>query len=214
MQTIFVKLEKASNAFSGFAFTPSLPPSSWHFSFHGETSSLRPLPATGCNTHIFTWKISPSKKGWSPFKIIQIIYFFTSTQVYMCPKIWDFIPFHSYLWTYRRWCGFFSSKYPISRWEGNVNWSETRRLHWVIVAPDVQYFTDYKSTFAGLQILILLALENSKDKNAKTHGFNQTWNLSKDLQDRRFQSKKFTQKTRNFRHLLPWIGIRQVKSAH
>ena len=31
---------------------------------------------------------------------------------------------------------------------------------------------------------------------------NQTWNLSKDLQDRRFQGKKFTQKTRNFRHLL------------
>ena len=30
----------------------------------------------------------------------------------------------------------------------------------------------------------------------------QTWNLSKDLQDRRFQGKKFTQKTRNFRHLL------------
>ena len=136
----------------------------------------------------------------------------------MCPKIWDFIPFHSYLWTYRRWSGFFSPKYPISRWEGNVNWSETRRLHWVIVAPDVQYFTDYKSTFAGLQILILLALENSKDKNAKTHGFNQTWNLSKDLQDRRFQGKKFTQKTHNFRHLLNRdkkcvnAGIRQVKS--
>ena len=177
MQTIFVKLEKASNAFSGFAFTPSLPPSSWHFSFHGETSSLRPLPATGCNTHIFTWKISPSKKGWSPFKIIQIIYFFTSTQVYMCPKIWDFIPFHSDLWTYRWWSGFFSPKYPISIWEGNVNWSETRRLHWVIVAPDVQYFTDYKSTFAGLQILILLALENSKDKNAKTHSFSSTIKL-------------------------------------
>ena len=30
----------------------------------------------------------------------------------------------------------------------------------------------------------------------------QTWNLSKDLQDRRFQGKKFTQKMRNFRHLL------------
>ena len=30
----------------------------------------------------------------------------------------------------------------------------------------------------------------------------QTWNLSKNLQDRRFQGKKFTQKTRNFRHLL------------
>ena len=97
IDTISVKLEKASNAFSGFAFTPSLPPSSSHFSFHEEALSLRPLPATGCNTHIFTWKISPSKKGWSPFKIIQIIYFFTSTQVYMCPKIWDFIPFHSYL---------------------------------------------------------------------------------------------------------------------
>ena len=33
-------------------------------------------------------------------------------------------------------------------------------------------------------------------------GFVQTWNLSKNLQDRRFQGKKFTQKTRNFRHLL------------
>ena len=32
--------------------------------------------------------------------------------------------------------------------------------------------------------------------------YTQTWNLSKDLQDRRFQGKKFTQKTRNFRHLL------------
>ena len=32
--------------------------------------------------------------------------------------------------------------------------------------------------------------------------FFQTWNLSKDLQDRRFQGKKYTQKTRNFRHLL------------
>ena len=31
---------------------------------------------------------------------------------------------------------------------------------------------------------------------------NQTWNLSKNLQDQRFQGKKFTQKTRNFRHLL------------
>ena len=31
---------------------------------------------------------------------------------------------------------------------------------------------------------------------------NQTWNLSKNLQDRRFRGKKFTQKTRNFRHLL------------
>ena len=30
----------------------------------------------------------------------------------------------------------------------------------------------------------------------------QTWNLSKNLQDRRFQGKKFTQNTRNFRHLL------------
>ena len=30
----------------------------------------------------------------------------------------------------------------------------------------------------------------------------QTWNLSQNLHDRRFQGKKFTQKTRNFRHLL------------
>ena len=30
----------------------------------------------------------------------------------------------------------------------------------------------------------------------------QTWNLSKNLQDRRFQGKEFTQKTRNFRDLL------------
>ena len=37
IDTISVKLEKASNAFSGFAFTPSLPPSSSHFSFHEET---------------------------------------------------------------------------------------------------------------------------------------------------------------------------------
>ena len=34
------------------------------------------------------------------------------------------------------------------------------------------------------------------------HAALQTWNLSKDLQGRRFQGKKFTQKTRNFRHLL------------
>ena len=30
----------------------------------------------------------------------------------------------------------------------------------------------------------------------------QTWNLSKNLHNRRFQGKKFTQKTHNFRHLL------------
>ena len=30
----------------------------------------------------------------------------------------------------------------------------------------------------------------------------QTWNLSKNLHDWKFQGKKFTQKTRNFRHLL------------
>ena len=30
----------------------------------------------------------------------------------------------------------------------------------------------------------------------------QTWDLSKNLHDRRFQGKKFTQKARNFRHLL------------
>ena len=30
----------------------------------------------------------------------------------------------------------------------------------------------------------------------------QTWDLSKNLHDRRFQGKKITQKTRNFRHLL------------
>ena len=32
--------------------------------------------------------------------------------------------------------------------------------------------------------------------------WHQTCNLSKDLQDQRFQGKKFTPKTRNFRHLL------------
>ena len=32
--------------------------------------------------------------------------------------------------------------------------------------------------------------------------YTQTWNLSKNLHNRRFQGKKFTQKMRNFRHLL------------
>ena len=37
--------------------------------------------------------------------------------------------------------------------------------------------------------------------SAKYH-HQQTWNLSKNLHDRRFQGKRFTQKTRDFRHLL------------
>ena len=47
-------------------------------------------------------------------------------------------------------------------------------------------------------------LWNSTDESnmlwKSTHG--QTWDLSKNLHDRRFQGKKITQKTRNFRHLL------------
>ena len=45
-------------------------------------------------------------------------------------------------------------------------------------------------------------VSNTFEQYMPTRVAMQTWNLSKKLYDWKFQGKKFTQKTRNFRHLL------------
>ena len=50
--------------------------------------------------------------------------------------------------------------------------------------------------------LCFLCKRAKKLYSKECRGWKQTWDLSKNLHDQRFQGKKFTQKTRNFRHLL------------
>ena len=92
---------------------------------------------------------------------------------------------HQFTWVFK--------KKPFPK--KGFKWPEFVSSVWKSCPRKSECFLDMKT-----QITSNLATEQAHSHKVWT--FKQTWDLSKNLHDRRFQGKKFTQKTRNFWHLL------------